>query len=99
VTRKSVHKLKLHYSPKEEQIKTLNASTVRRHGHTTLNCKTRARDILNGKLKESTNIVEDSLGAMHEYSSSYDEPPQSALKLFLEYSYWLYMLDICIVNS
>jgi len=27
-----------------------------KHGHTRLNCKIRSRDLLNGKLKESTNI-------------------------------------------
>ena len=54
----------------------------RRRGHTVLNCKTRANDLLNGKLKESANIAEDSLGAMHEYSSSDDEPSLSSLKLF-----------------
>jgi len=50
----------------------------RRRGHTVLNCKTRANDLLNGRLKESANIAEDSLDVMHEYSSSDDEP----LKLF-----------------
>jgi hypothetical protein len=62
--------------------KNIECFYCRRRGHTTLNCKTRASDLLNGKLKESANIADDSLGAIQEHSSSDDEPSQSSLKLF-----------------
>jgi hypothetical protein len=62
--------------------KNIECFYCRRHGHTTLNCKTRASDLLNGKLKESANIADDSLGAIQEHSSSDDEPSQSSLRLF-----------------
>jgi hypothetical protein len=59
----------------------------RRNGHTTLNCKIHAKDILKGKLKESTNIVisEDSSDAIFEDSldsDSDDEFNTEPLKLF-----------------
>jgi hypothetical protein len=66
------------YSKGRRTNKSIECFYCRRRGHTVLNCKTRANDLLNGKLKESANIAEESLDAMHEYSSSDDEP----LKLF-----------------
>ena len=55
-----------------------------KYGHTTFNCKIRAQDLLNGKLKKSTyaTFSEDSPDAIYENSSSEDEPPDPSLKLF-----------------
>jgi hypothetical protein len=58
-----------------------------RKGHTILNCKIRARDLLKGTLKESTNIAisEDPPGAFYEVSpdsASDDEFNTEPLKLF-----------------
>lgn len=41
--------------------KSVNCFYCQKHGHTTLNCKTCAKDLLNGKLKQYTNIdiIED----------------------------------------
>ena len=55
-----------------------------KYGHTTLNCKIRAKDILKGRLKESSYVafLEDSPDAIFEESSSDNEPSEPSLKLF-----------------
>jgi hypothetical protein len=35
----------------------LSVTTVEKTGHTTINCKTCANDLLKGKLKESANVA------------------------------------------
>ena len=48
-------------------------------GHTTWNCRVRAKDIVNGKLTKSTNIAE--FGDDPEFDED-DGPGEESLKLF-----------------
>ena len=57
-----------------------------RYRHTTLNCKTRSKDLLSGKIKESINLatIEDLSDVIFEESSDNDNefPFEPPLKLF-----------------
>lgn len=73
-----------------------------KHGHTTFNSKSRARDILNGKSRESANIaiIEDLQEAnLHDFSycDNNNEVNIEPLLLFLKtINYIIYNVFMCV---